>query len=127
MKTDQVRINKTPEQPDGVEIELVQPESDVEGRLLAYLLGAFMREATRQERVPYELPEQFEIQHRSEGTFVLTSQAGANSGGYYQQAKPLAIMGIRVVGNTFDVIHASADQLQAPKPQPPDAGKDAPA
>ena len=39
MKTEKITVNKTADKPEGVEIEIVQPESDMEGRLLAQLLN----------------------------------------------------------------------------------------
>src|SRR5688572_3971827 len=38
MKTDRIRINKSPQQPEGIEIELVKPENPVEENLLSFLL-----------------------------------------------------------------------------------------
>ena len=41
MKTDKITVNKTSERPEGVEIEIVQPESRLEGKVLCYLLTAW--------------------------------------------------------------------------------------
>lgn len=114
MKTAKIKINKTKEQPEGVEIEIVQPDSNFEGRVLGSLLVNSLREAQRENRIPYKLPAQFHVEHRAEGTFVVmgtpSPKETANplpGGGYYQPPRPLAIVGIRAVGNRFDLIHAS--------------------
>ena len=105
MKTDKITVNKTPEQPDGVEIELVQPEDDLQSSVLSYLLGSAIREAGRNGRLNFELPEQFTVRHRSEGTFVITTASGGDSQ-LYEPPRPIAILGIAARGQRFDLIHA---------------------
>ena len=41
MKLDRIRINKSTETPEGLEIELVKPENPTEENLLAFLLTGF--------------------------------------------------------------------------------------
>ncbi len=110
MKTDKIKVNKTPQQPDGIEIELIQPENPMEERLLSFLIQPFLVNLKRENRIPYDLPARFEVQHRGSGTFLATGYF--ESGTYYEPPRPIAIVGLRVAGNGFDLIHADAN----PKP-----------
>ena len=105
MKTDKITVNKTPDQPDGVEIEIVQPEDDLQSGVLSYLLGSAIRETDRNGKLNFELPERFTVRHRSEGTFVITSASGGDSQ-LYEPPRPIAIVGIAAKGQRFDLIHA---------------------
>ena len=127
MKIDKITVNKTDEQPDGVEIQIIKPEDDLQGRVLSYLLVSQIREARRAGKIPYELPDQFTVEHKGEGTFIVSGNVG--QGEYYHPARPLAIVGIQTRGNRFDMIHAqiSTDNMTRPETaQTPDA-PDAPA
>lgn len=117
MKTSKIRVNKTPEKPEGVEIDIVVPDGALESRLLGYLLVNAVREAKHDNRIPYKLPAAFTIEHRGEGTFAVMgtppppdTAAPVRGGGYYQPPKPLAIVGIRAVGQTFELIHAELNR-----------------
>ena len=121
MKTAKIHVNKTPEKPQGVEIDLVQPEGDLESRLLSYLIMHAVREAKRENRIPYKLPAAFSVEHRGEGTFAVVgtptpteTAAPVAGGGYYQPPRALAIVGIRAAGQSFEMIHAelNADTLR---------------
>ncbi len=119
MKTAKITVNKTAERPEGIEIEIVQPENPVEERLLGYLLHPMLLELKRQNRIPYELPARFKVEHRGSGTFVASSSGG--EGPYYEPPKPFAIVGVRVAGATFDIIHAEpkvAPVAAAPAAEP---------
>lgn len=70
MKTQTVTINKTADRPEGVEVELVTPESDLEQRVLAHLLAGFMRDAPAQGRVDDALPEDVRYEYTRNGSFV---------------------------------------------------------
>ena len=61
MKTEKITVNKTPAQPDGVEIEIVQPETDLEGRLLSFLVSSHLRYLQKEGRFTETLPETFEV------------------------------------------------------------------
>ncbi|MAE66183.1 MAG: hypothetical protein CMJ18_18085 [Phycisphaeraceae bacterium] len=104
MKSEKIRINKTAETPDGVEIEIIKPEHAREGRLISFMLPSLLREAKRQGRITWDLPERFKVEHRGEGTFVV-NRLGAD-GDYYALPRPCAIVGIRVRGTRFDLVHA---------------------
>src|SRR5438270_714311 len=113
MKTAKIKVNKTAAKPEGVEVEIVQPETAQESRVLGYLMTAAVREAKQNNRIPYKLPGSFAVEHRSEGTFVVMgtpppppNAAPLPGGGYYQPPRPLAIVGLRTFGATFDLIHA---------------------
>lgn len=116
MKTDKISINKTAEQPDGMEIEIVQPENKLEEGALCFLMVGFLRDLKREDKVKYDLPERFRIEHRGNGTFVAFGQA---DGTYYEPPKPLAVLGLRHVNGRFDLIHAAPvlrQQQAAPAP-----------
>ena len=61
MKLDRIRINKSPQQPEGVEIELVKPENPNEENLLAFLLTGYIRDLKHDGRLPYDLPDKFGV------------------------------------------------------------------
>ena len=104
MKTDKIRVNRTTEQPEGIEIEIVKPESELQGGVLSFLLQGMLRDLKQRDRVLYELPDQFTVEHRGEGTFVVSAHVG--EGQFYQQPRPIAIVGIRTVGRRFDLVQA---------------------
>lgn len=133
MKTAKIRVNKTAEKPEGVEIEIVQPDNAFEGKVLGFLLTHAVREAKHDNRIPYKLPASFTIDHRGEGTFVIQgtptpppSATPVRGGGYYQPPRPLAIVGLRVLGQNFELIHAELNpealkkvaEAAQPKAQP---------
>ncbi len=136
MKTAKVKVNKTEQNPEGVEIEIVQPESNLEGRVLAFLLTTAMHQAKSSNRIPYKLPNTFTVEHSAEGTFLVMGNPSPSEratplpgGGYYQPPRPLAIVGIRATGNRFDLVHAelappgrkteeARKEPAAPTPQP---------
>lgn len=107
MKIQKISVNRTSDKPKGVEIEIVQPETDIQGRLLAFLLPSMLREAKKNGRLSFELPDQFTVNHQGEGTFVV--KAAGKAGGIYEQPKPIGMVGIRVSGKRFDLVHAGID------------------
>jgi hypothetical protein len=117
-----VHVNKTAEQPEGVEIEIIIPESSLEQRTLSFLLVGTLREIRRAGQMGYELPENFNVEHTNEGTFVVTTVPGPNAQGYYEPARAVSILGIRVAGNGFDLVHAEVKQpVGAPSAEAPKA------
>ena len=114
MKVEKITINKTSEQPDGVEIEIVKPEKELQGRVLSFLLASHLRELKNQGRIQYDLPEKFSVEHKGEGTFVIS--ASVEEGGYYQSPRPVAIVGIQSFGRRFDIIHAEIKRSREPQP-----------
>ncbi len=107
MKVQTISVNRTAEQPNGVQIEIVQPENDVQARLIAFLLPSILREAKQNKRLSFELPAEFSVNHQGEGTFVVKS--AVNTGGIYEPPKPIGMVGVRVVGKRFDLVHAPLD------------------
>ena len=113
MKTAKIRVNKTEKTPEGVEIEIVQPESPLEIKVMGYLLTHAVKQAKNDNKISYKLPAQFSVDHRGEGTFIVmgtppppATAAPVRGGGYYQPPQPLAIVGVRTAGTGFDLIHA---------------------
>jgi len=104
MKIDRIRINKSPQQPEGIEIELVKPENSNEENLLAFLLTGYVRDLKHDGRLPYELPEKFGVRHQSEGTFILSGYYEQNQ--FYEPPLPILIVGIQMRQGRFSLIHA---------------------
>jgi len=117
MKTEKITINKTPQQPDGVQIEIVVPQEDMEERLLSFLLVGFLRDLKQNNRIPYELPERFIVEHRGNGTFVAFTVPGGQ-GPFYEQRKPIAMFGIRTFSGRFDLVHAPVGLPSGGQPIP---------
>ena len=109
-------MNKSEESPDGVEIEVVEPENELEQNALAYLLAGYVRDAVGRGNFNVELPENFTINYQREGSFILIGGpaspdlTGPNPT-YYNPGKPVAVLAIQTVGNRFDVVYG---QLAAP-------------
>ena len=122
MKTEKITVNATPQQPKVVEIDIVQPEDKTEERLLCYLLTSHIALMKQRDQMPYELSDQFHIDHHRDGTFIAMSQPSTDeTGGYYTPPKPVAIIGIRADGPRFDIIHAAVPEQQpAAMPTPDD-------
>ena len=121
MKLDRIRINKSPQQPEGIEIELVKPENPTEENLLAFLLTGYIRDLKRDGRLPYELPDKFGVRHQAEGSFILSGYYDETR--FYEPPQPLLIIGIQSRQGRFSLIHApiqarSKGQQQAVSPQP---------
>ena len=104
MKAEKTVVNQTAEQPDGIEIEMVTPESDLDKQLLSYLLASHVRELKQTKQSVFDLPENFIIEHGRKGMFFV--KRVVSEGEYYEPPRPVAIVGIRVAGNRFDLIHA---------------------
>jgi hypothetical protein len=130
MKTEKIQVNKSADRPDGIEVEIVQPETPLEEQVICYLMIGLLRDLKQREAIPYDLPDGFRVQHRSAGTFVLVG-GGADSK-YYEPPKPIAILGLRKVdARRLDLLHASAirpvEQPPAAAPTEPATAEEAPA
>lgn len=126
MKTTKIAVNKSEQQPEGIEIEVVEPENPLEERVLAYLLTGFVRDTKTRGVLKLDLPDQFRVGYEREGSFVLASgpsspDLGGDVHTYYTPSKPLAVMAIHTVGDRLDVVYGQIT------PQQPgaDASKDA--
>ena len=125
MKTIKISVNKSEQQPEGVEIEVVEPEGDLEARVLSYLLGGFVRDTKSRGVLKLELPDQFNVSYEREGSFVLSSgPATPNLSGevhtYYRPPQPLAVLAIHAVGGRLDVVYGQIGERR-PDAAPPDA------
>lgn len=118
MKTDKIQVNKTPQTPNGIEVEIVQPESPLEIGVMEYLLTAFVHQARSNKALPYELPDTFTIQHQAAGSFAAVGTKADPANPYYQPPRPLAVLAVRKAGNAFDVIHAEVNQPARPQTTP---------
>src|SRR3954453_7060153 len=117
MKIDRIRINKSPQQPEGVEIELVKPENPNEENLLAYLLTCSIRDLKRDGRLPYELPDRLSVRHQTEGSFIVSGYYDETK--FYEPPQPLLIIGIQSRQGRFSLIHAAINaKLKSAQPAP---------
>lgn len=105
MKLDRIRINKSAEQPEGIEIELVKPENPIEENLLGFLLTGYIHDLKRDGRLPYELPDKFGVRHQAEGSFILSGYYDESK--FYEPPAPLLVIGIQSRQGRFSLIHAS--------------------
>lgn len=124
MDTTKVAVNKSAERPEGIEIEVVSPENNLEQRVLSYLLTGFVQNARKQGSMQIDLPDNFTIEYQREGSFVLSSgpsSPGLNGGQatYYTPPQPKAVLAIHAVGNRFDVVYGAVggEKKDAPKAQ----------
>jgi hypothetical protein len=110
MKTETITVNKTAQNPDGLQIEIVKPQTSLEQRVLSYLLVGQIKQAKERGALPYDLPENFSVEYLREGTFLASAQGAQSPGSFYEPPRPIAIFGIRTVsgGRRFDLIHADA-------------------
>lgn len=115
MKTDTIHVNKTPDNPQGIEVEIVQPETPLETGVMEYLLTAFVHQARSNKALPYELPESFQIQHQTAGSFAAIGAKQDTANPYYQPPRPLAVLAVRKAGVGYDVIHAEIKQPTQPQ------------
>lgn len=102
MKINSVTVNKNEQNPDGVPIDLIEPESKLEQDCLAYLIGGFLRNLREAGQLSLDLPERFRVEYGANASFVL-SETGAG-GGYYQAPKPALVVGLRKAGRGFDMV-----------------------
>ncbi len=106
MKTDKVRVNKTEQRPDGVELEIVVPENEFETQLLSFAIRGYMEVGRSAKKLPYELPAGYTIEHQSNGSFLIAGHVAKEENPYYQPPRPIAVVGVRRVPGGFDIIHA---------------------
>lgn len=120
MKTQKITVNKTAAQPVGQEIDVVVPEGQMEERLLSFALTMFLRDLKRENRIDLDLPKRMDVVYQTEGRYVVRG-FGESGTGYYEQPRPIALVGMRWTNGRFDLIHASltpAKPAAAPAAQP---------
>ena len=110
MKTIKICVNKTEEQPEGIEIEVVEPDNDLEKGVLGFLLAGFVRDSSSRGILKLDLPEQFNVTYEREGSFLLNEgpsspNLSGNVHTYYQPSKPLAVLAVHCVGGRLDVVY----------------------
>ncbi|MBL4701043.1 MAG: hypothetical protein JKX85_07280 [Phycisphaeraceae bacterium] len=115
MQIKTITVNKTDKNKDGVKIDVVVPASDVEIELLSFLLAGFVRDSVNTSKLKVSLPDQYRITYQSEGSFLITTEAGvgASKGGgtpYYTPPKPVAVIAIQRSGKRFDLAYAAINQ-----------------
>ena len=130
MKPTKVAVNKSAERPDGIEIEVIEPENNLEQRVLSYLLTGFVNNAKNQGNLRIDLPGSFTIEYQREGSFVLyggpqTPSVSGSQATYYQPQQPKAVLAIHAVGNRFDVVYGAVGTGQKPAEEPAEAAANA--
>jgi len=129
MKTEKITINKSAQQPAGVEIDIVIPDGKLEEQLIGFMISLYLRDLKHAGRINYELPDQFTVDYRGEGRYVASVVGGV--GPYYEPPRPVCLVGLRVADGRFDLIHAPLAAPQAAAAPvaaaPPDAESPAPA
>jgi len=113
MELKTITVNKSEKQPEGITIDVVVPQSQLEIQTLAYLLTGFVRDAEKAKRFNIKLPTAFSLQYQSEGSFLISTAPGpavSKTSSYYQPPKPLAVLAIQQVKNQFDLAYAEVQQ-----------------
>jgi hypothetical protein len=106
MKIETIHVNKNPQQPDGVPVEIVVPESSFETELLAFTLRGYVEVARQANNLSVTMNPGYQIVHQGNGSFVVAGQVNAPENPYYQQPRALALVGVRKVPGGFDILHA---------------------
>ena len=126
MKTIKINVNKTEEQPEGIEIEVVEPDNDLEKRVLGFLLTGFVRDTKSRGVLKLDLPDNFAVSYEREGSFIVadgprTPNLGGKVHTYYTPSKPLAVMAIHSVGGRLDVVYGELGKRKPGAPAAPAA------
>ena len=124
MKTIKITVNKSQQQPEGIEIEVVEPENKLEERVLTYLLAGFVRDTKTRGVLKLDIPDQFTVSYERQGSFVLASGPGTPSLSgdvhtYYTPSKPLAVLAIHTVGGRMDVVYGQIGERRPDADAPP--------
>lgn len=110
MKTTKMTINKTAEKPEGLTVNIVQPESVLEQDLMCYMLRSHLQHAKSQKSLSLELPTGFSVQYVKDGQFAMMSgptSSGSAASPYYDSGRALAVLVILQSGNRFEIAHAA--------------------
>ena len=123
MKTQTLTINKTPERPDGMEVEVLAAETELEQQLLCYLLTLYVRDARSQGTLDLEVPDRFTVRYNAEGSLTLLGEPNTGDSAYYTPAEPRAVFLIRPLGKRFEIGYAPLDAAaRARRPTPDSSG-----
>ncbi len=111
MQSKKIAVNKNEKQPEGVTIEVIEPENQLETDTLTWLLASYLREQKTAKRLKFELPDSFQLRYQAEGSFLLSTAPGRDTTSpYYAPPRPLAVLALQRVGRRFDVAYAVIDQ-----------------
>lgn len=117
MKTRTISVNKTEKNPNGVELELIVAESKLEERMMKFFLANLLRFMQDRGTLAVTVPEGFVLEYKDGGSFIVCEppKAKGDDGSYYQQAKPVAVVGLRKSGKSFDLVYREVpvSELQA--------------
>jgi hypothetical protein len=116
MKTRSIHVNKTKQNPNGVELELIVAETKLEERMLKFFLGNLLRFMQDRGTLAVTIPDNFFLEYKEGGSFIVceSPKAQTEGGNYYQQARPHAVVGLRKSGKSFDLVYREvpASELQ---------------
>jgi len=124
MQVKTISVNKTAEKPEGVNINVVVPEGQVETDVMNYLLIGFLQSARQGGGLKMDLPDRFMVAHQADGSFLVSSEPGMKTkSGYYSPPEPLAIVALQQHGKRFDLAYAQIRQnaFQSRPVEPADA------
>jgi len=114
MKTRTIAVNKNEQNPKGVELELVVAENKLEERIMKFFVGNLLRFMQDRGTLAVTIPEQFYLEYRDGGSFIVCEMPKSNTEGLYQQGRPHAVVGLRKAGKGFDMVYREvpASELQ---------------
>lgn len=114
MKTTKVTVNRTPDRPQGVELDVIEPEGDLETELVCFMFAALLRDEIRLGRVKLTLPDDFRVEHRGQGAFMVTSlPRSSTTAPYYVPAQALALVLMRRRGQQFELVYSDGKPQNA--------------
>lgn len=127
MKAIKVSVNKSDKTPEGLEIQVVEPENDLEEKTLSHLLLSYVRDAVARGTFKVDLPDTFTIHYQREGSFIMisgptTPDVSSATPTYYSPGKPVAVLAIQNSGDRFDVVYGEIGKTDAAKA--PEAAKE---
>jgi hypothetical protein len=107
MKTTKLTVNRTPDRPDGVELEVLEPVGELEEQAMCFMLAGLLRDEIRQGRVKLTLPDDFKVEHRSEGAFLVSSlPKSMTTAPYYVPSQAQALVLLRRRGSQLELVYS---------------------
>jgi len=123
MKLEPKSVNKSDESPDGVEIQVVEAENDVESKLLCHLLRDHLKQLKDSGRLNLDLPKHFSVDYRDGGVFILTRDANSELATgtleMYQIPRPFAVVLMHLTRGRFDLAYRAIENEVPSQPSAP--------
>ena len=113
MKTRNITVNKTADNPDGTKIEIIEPQNHLEREVLCHLLTGFLPSVKEAGTLDINLPDQFTVTYQGRGNFVLfrgrRNANAENNPGEYAPSSAIAIIAIQPAGDSFNLAVADIE------------------